>query len=239
MVPVRAVLVRPTSPANVGAAARVVRNTGLEGLDLVAPGDWRTLECWRTAWRAQDVLEQARVFDTVEEAVAEASYVAALSGRKPGGAPALEVREMAGEVAALGPEDRVALVFGPETSGLTDEELLACGRRSFIPSHPTQPSLNLSHAVMVAAYEVYRASRRPPAQPRRATAAEKESLLTAWRTALEAIEALPLTNPDGAFAAWRALLLRTDLTPREVGLFEHIARKMVQHAARAAAPRGR
>lgn len=238
MTPVRVVLVRPTSPANVGAAARVVRNTGLEGLDLVRPGDWRTLECWRTAWRAQEVLEQARVFDTVEAAVAGASYVAGLSGRKPGGAPALEVREMAGEVAALGSQDRVALVFGPETSGLTDAELLACGRRAFIPSHPRQPSLNLSHAAMVAAYEVYRASRRPPEKPRRATSAEKEGLLTAWRAALEAMEALPLANPDGAFSAWRALLQRADLTPREVGLFEHVARKMVQHGARAAAPRG-
>jgi TrmH family RNA methyltransferase len=233
------VLVRPQSPANIGAAARVVRNTGLEGLDLVAPGDWRTLECWRTAWRAQDVLEEARVFQTVTEAVAGATYVAGLSGRKPGGAPALEVREMAREVAALGPEDRVALVFGPETSGLTDGELLACGRRAFIPSHPDQPSLNLSHAVMLAAYEVYRAARRPPAQPRRATTAEKEALLALWREGLEAIEALPPANAAGAFEAWRALVLRADLTPREVGLFEHVARKMVRHGTRAGAARGR
>jgi TrmH family RNA methyltransferase len=233
------VLVRPTSPANIGATARVVRNTGLEGLDLVQPGDWRTLECWRTAWRAHDVLEEARVFDTVAAAVASATYVAGLSGRRPGGVPALEVRDMAGEVASLGREDRVALVFGPESSGLTDEDLVACGRHTFIPSHPDQPSLNLSHAVMVAAYEVYRASRRPPAQPRRATAAEKEALVAAWRTGLEAIEALPLTNADAAFAAWRVLLQRADLTPREVGLFEHVARKMAQHGARVMATRGR
>jgi len=57
------VLVRPEVPANVGAAARTIRNTGLEGLSLVAPGDWRTVECWRTAWGAHDVLEQAHVFD--------------------------------------------------------------------------------------------------------------------------------------------------------------------------------
>ncbi|HVR70588.1 MAG TPA: TrmH family RNA methyltransferase [Vicinamibacteria bacterium] len=239
MVAVRVVLVRPTAPANIGAAARVVRNTGLAGLDLVAPGDWRTLECWRTAWRAQDVLEQARVFDSVPAAIADATYVAGLSGRKPGGAPALEVRDMAGEVAALGPSDRVALVFGPETSGLTDAELMACGRRAFIPSHPRQPSLNLSHAVMVAGYEVYRAGRRPPAPSRRATAAEKEALLALWRAGLLAIEALPPKNPEGAFAAWRALVQRADLTPREVGLFEHVARKMVLHGAGVAAVRGR
>jgi tRNA/rRNA methyltransferase len=236
---VRAVLVRPASPGNVGAAARVVRNTGLEGLDLVAPGDWRTLECWRTAWRAHEVLEQARVFDTVSAAVAGATWVAALSGRKPGGAPALEVREMAAEVAALADDDRVALVFGPESSGLADEELSACGRRAFIPSHPAQPSLNLSHAVMIAAYEIYRAARRPPARLRRASSAEKDSMLALWRRGLEAVSALPPHRPEGAFAQWRELLQRADLTPREVRLFEHVARKMADRPGAAKVRRAR
>jgi tRNA/rRNA methyltransferase len=231
---VRVVLVRPGSPANVGAAARAVRNTGLAGLDLVAPGDWRTLECWRTAWRAHEVLEEARVFDELPAALADATYVAGLSGRAPAGVPALEVREMAEEVASLGAGDRAALVFGPETTGLSDDELLACGRRAFIPSHPDQPSLNLSHAVIVAAYEVYRAGRRSPAQPRRATVAEKEAMLRLWRDGLETIEALPPKNADAAFDVWRALVQRADLTPREVRLFEHVARKMGTRAAAAA-----
>ena len=238
MTPVRAVLVRPGSPENVGAAARVVRNTGLEGLDLVAPGDWRTLECWRTAWRAHEVLEQARVFEGVAEAVADATYVVALSGRPPGGTPAFEVRDTAREISALGPDDRVALVFGPESSGLADDELSACGRRAFIPSHPDQPSLNLSHAVMVAAYEVYRARRHTPAQPRRATAAEKDALLRLWREGLEAIEALPPKNEDSAFEVWQTLIRRADLTPREARLFEHVARKMVAARAATATTRG-
>ena len=225
-------LVRPASPGNVGAAARAARNTGLEGLDLVAPGDWRTLECWRTAWRAHDVLEAARVFDTVHAAVADATWVVGLSGRKPGGAPAVEIREMAAEIAGLAEDDRVALVFGPESTGLTDEELAACGRRAFIPSHPAQPSLNLSHAVMVTGYEVYRAGRKAPAHPRRASTAEKEAMLTLWRGGLEAIQALPPRRPEGAFARWREVLQRADLTPREVRLFAHVARKMAQQADR-------
>lgn len=241
MTAVRVVLVRPTSPANIGSAARVVRNTGLEGLDLVAPEDWRTVECWRTAWRAHDVLEQARVFDTVPAAVADATYVAGLSGRRSRGAPALEVREVAREVAALGPEDRVALVFGPESSGLSEDELGACGQRAFVPSHPDQPSLNLSHAVMVTAYEIYRAARRPPAQSRRATAGEKEAALALLRKGLETIDALPPTHEENAFAQWRSLVLRADLTPREVRLLEHLARKMAQSRQRAtpAETRGR
>ena len=162
MARVEVVLVRPESPTNVGAAARAVRNAGLDGLVIVEPGDWRTVECWRTAWGAHDVLEQARVAPDLVSAVAGAGYVAALSGRRPAGAPVLDVRAMAAEVAALGSGDVAALVFGPETVGLSDAEVAGCGRRVLIPADAAQPSLNLSHAVMVAAYEVFRARRSAP-----------------------------------------------------------------------------
>ena len=70
------------------------------------------------------------------------------------------VREAAAEVAGRATET-TCLVFGPESSGLTQDELAACGHRVLIPAHPDQPSLNLSHAVMIAAYEVFRAGTRP------------------------------------------------------------------------------
>ena len=226
MARVEVVLVRPESPANVGAAARVVRNTGLHGLVLVDPGDWRTVECWRTAWGAHDVLEQARVVPDLASAVAGAGYVAALSGRRPAEAALLDVREMADEVAALGAEEAAALVFGPETGGLSDAELARCGRCVLIPADAAQPSLNLSHAVMVAGYEVFRARRPPPPAPRLSTHAEKDAMLALLREGLRAIEALPAVNAEGAFEQWRALFLRADLTPKEVRLLEHMARKM-------------
>lgn len=226
MARVRVVLVRPESPANVGAAARAVRNTGLHGLVLVAPGDWRTVECWRTAWGAHDVLEQARVAPDLASAVAEEGYVAALSGRRPAGAPLLDVRDMAREVAELAADETVALVFGPETTGLTDDEVAVCGRRVLIPTDPAQPSLNLSHAVVVAGYEVFRARHPPAAAPRRSTRGEKESMLALLREGLRAIDALPAMNTDGYFQEWRALFQRADLTPKEVRLLEHMARKM-------------
>jgi len=206
--------------------ARVIRNTGLQGLDLVTPGDWRTVECWRSAWGAQDVLETARVFDNVAAAVAEATFVAGLSGRREQGVPVTDVRELAAEVAGLSDEDRVAVVFGPEASGLAVEELSRCGRRVRIPSHADQPSLNLSHAVMVTAYELFRAGRRPVSGTRRATQSEKERMLGLLREGLLARRALPDVNTDGYFLEWRALFERADLTPKEVRLLEHMARKM-------------
>jgi TrmH family RNA methyltransferase len=225
---VRVVLVRPEAPANVGASARIVRNTGLAGLDLVDPGDWRTVECWRTAWGAHELLEEARVFGDLAAAVGSAGYVLGFTGRREKGVPVKDVREAAAEVAALAPDDEAALVFGPETSGLTQEEMALCGRRAFIPSHPDQPSLNLSHAVMVAAYEVFRAQGRLPSGPRRATHAEKESLLGLLRDGLHALQALPRVDAESYFREWRALVQRADLTPRELRLLEHMARKMAR-----------
>jgi tRNA/rRNA methyltransferase len=229
---VRVVLVRPETSANVGACARVVRNTGASGLDLVSPGDWRTVECWRTAWGAHEVLEEARVFDDLTAALGGVSIAVALTGRRPSGPPVADVREAASEIGSLGREETAALVFGPETTGLTNDEIARCGRCATIPSHPAQPSFNLSHAVAIAAYEVLRASRRPEGDAgARATHDQKERLLELLRAGLLAIEALPRTNTEGYFADWRALVQRTDLTAKELKLLEHAARKMRQAGA--------
>ncbi len=227
---VRVVLVRPETPANVGAAARAMRNTGLGPLSLVAPGDWRTVDCWRTAWGAHEILEEASVFPDLAAALAGAGYVAGLSGRRRDGAPSLDVRDMAAELAGLDDAAEAALVFGPEDVGLGHDELALCGRRVRIPSHPEQPSLNLSHAVMVAGYEVFRAARREPPGPRLATHDEKESMLLLLRSGLRATGTLPEANEDGYFREWRALFQRAALTPREVNLLEHMARKMARRA---------
>ena len=227
MARVRFVLVRPETSANVGACARVARNTGAAGLDLVAPGDWRTVDCWRTAWGAHELLEEARVFGDLGSALAGATMSVALTGRRPDGPPVADVRDAAAEIAGLGRDDTAALVFGPETTGLTNGEIALCGRRATIPAHPAQPSFNLSHAVAIAAYEVFRASRRGATQPvSRATHDQKEGLLALLREGLLAIEALPRVSTDGYFADWRALVQRADLTLKELKLLEHAARKM-------------
>jgi len=223
--PVQVVLVRPQSPANVGAVARVVRNTGLDGLRLVAPGDWRTVECWRTAWGSHEVLEQARVFDDLPSAVADAQVALAFSGKRETSAAWLDVREAAAAIAGRA-EETACLVFGPEDCGLTQDELAGCGHRVLIPAHHDQPSLNLSHAVMVAAYEVFRARTPPAPGPRRATLEEKAAMLERLGDGLVAIGALSETNTDDHLQQWRALFARADLTPQEVRLLEHLGRKM-------------
>jgi tRNA/rRNA methyltransferase len=227
MARVRVVLVRPESPANVGASARVVRNTGAVGLDLIAPGDWRTVECWRTAWGAQDILESARVFPDLGPALEGTVLAVALSGRRGAGSDSADIRDAAQEIASLARDETAALVFGTETSGLTNDELALCSRRACIPAFPAQPSFNLSHAVAIAAYEAHRALHRGSREgPRRATHEEKERLLELLRDGLLAIGALPRVNTDGRFRDWRTLVHRTDITPRELTLLEHMARRM-------------
>ncbi len=243
MARVRVVLNRPESASNVGAVARVISNMGLEGLDLVQPCDFRTVEAWRMAWRSEDILEQVRVFDNLESARANAVYVAGFAGREGRRVEPITPREMALEIAALDEDAEAAIVFGCESRGLTEEELSLCHRRVRIPSHPRQPSLNLSQAVLVAAYEIFLASSKEPASkgPGRATAAEADLALRAFREALLEIEFLPADNPEARFVEWRELFGRAGLSSRETRVLLALARRIqnvgrILKRARAASP---
>ncbi len=227
MARVSVVLNRPESASNVGAVARVITNTGLAGLDLVEPCDFRTVEAWRMAWRSEDVLEQVRVFESLESARAGAVYVAGFAGREGKKVEPITPRQMAAEIAALDANAEAAIVFGCESRGLTEEELGLCQRRVRIPSHPSQPSLNLAQAVMVAAYEIYVASGEPLEKaPERATAGEADLALGAFREALLEIGFLPVDHPESRFVEWRELFGRAGLTPRETRLLLALARRI-------------
>jgi tRNA/rRNA methyltransferase len=220
-------LVRPEHPANIGAAARAAANMGLSGLDLVAPGDWRTVDAWRMAWGAQEMLERARVLPRLEEALRGSSYTAALSGRSPAYGKAITVKEMARELSALPEDARAAVVFGPESKGLPERDLLLCQRRVRIPASQDRPSLNLAQAVMVTAYEIFMAESLEGIRPlERASAEDAGRALDAFREALLAIGFLPKENPEARFVEWRELFGRAGVSPREVKLILALARRI-------------
>jgi len=240
MARVRVVLNRPESASNVGAVARVISNTGLAGLDLVQPCDFRTVEAWRMAWRSEDVLEQVRVFESLEEARANAVYIAGFAGREGKRVEPITPQQMASEIASLGENAEAAIVFGCESRGLTEEELGVCQRRVRIPSHPSQPSLNLAQAVMVAAYEIFVASGEPrPKVPERATAGEADLALGAFREALLEIGFLPPDHPEARFVEWRELFGRAGLTARETRVLLALARRIQNVGKIAKADRAR
>ncbi len=224
---VEIVLVRPARPANVGAAARAMKNMGLGVLKLVGPpGALPGPEARRLAHGAEDVFDAATVWEDLGAAVAPSTLVVGTSGRPAPGA--WTPRQMAQEAAALAGGRRMSLIFGPEATGLTREELALCHRRVHIPTDRAQPSLNLAQAVLLMAYEIRLSATGPDGEggAARASAGEQERALDELRDALLGIGYLNPDNPEGILAEIRVLLARAGPTPREVSLLRGLARQI-------------
>jgi len=203
------VLVRPENTANIGSVARVMKNTGLSDLRLVDPSDWRTIETWRTAWSSQEILENAKVFQTLDEALRGSTMALALSGRDDE-VVVHDVREGVRQLGTAPEGAGTCLVFGPEQSGLTFEEMALCGRRATIPSHPAQPSYNLSHAVGITAYECFRLE--PAPRPGHLiTYDERQKLAEEMEIGLRAVGALRKEKPRYS-RMFRGFLTSLDLS---------------------------
>ena len=152
---IRVVLSRTSHPGNIGAAARAMKTMGLADLALVAPRHFPDPDATAMAAGAADLLASAQVFGTLEGALADCALAVGFSARERelSHAP-LTLRDAAPELIDATGEGKVALVFGNETSGLSNEELARCQRFVVIPSNPAYGSLNLAAAVQVACYEL-------------------------------------------------------------------------------------
>ena len=159
---VRVVLVRPSHPGNIGAAARAMRAMGLARLYLVAPERFPHPEATALAANASAVLDEAVICPSLDAAIAETALQVAFTARSRAlSHAALPVRAAAAVVvrtALAVPAQGVALVFGNETYGLSNEEVMRCNRAAFIPTDPESSSLNLAAAVQIAAYELWLAA---------------------------------------------------------------------------------
>ena len=147
------VLVRPQLGQNIGKAARAMLNFSLTELRLVAPRDgWPNPDAGPAASGADIVLEQAKVFDTAEEAIADCSTVFASTVRRRDLVmPVVGPQEMAGRITSS--DGRSAILFGPERSGLETEEVALANAIVTVPINPGFASLNLAQAVILLAYE--------------------------------------------------------------------------------------
>jgi len=152
---VRIVLVATTHPGNIGATARAMKNMGLGQLVLVKPKVWPALEALSMAGSALDLIDNTRVVETLQEAIADCHTVIGTSARlRNMPVPLLDPQACAETVVAQMPTQRIALVFGREASGLSNEELHLCHYHVHIPVSDEYPSLNLAAAVMVLCYEL-------------------------------------------------------------------------------------
>jgi TrmH family RNA methyltransferase len=150
------VLVEPKEPGNVGASARAIKNMGFRNLCVVNPPAGITAEGRWFARNAHDVLDSAAAYSSVAEAIRDRSIVAGTTrrrGKKRG--VIMPAREGAEKLFRLAGANKVAILFGREARGLFNEEVEECGFMLSIPSSKMQPSLNLSHAVLIVAYELF------------------------------------------------------------------------------------
>lgn len=147
------ILVRPQLGQNIGKAARAMLNFGLTELRLVAPRDgWPNPDAGPAASGADIVLEQARVFDSVSDAIADCGLVFASTVRRRDLVmPVVGPERMAQEIHAT--TGRAAILFGPERSGLESEDVALAGKIVTVPINPKFGSLNLAQAVILLAYE--------------------------------------------------------------------------------------
>ena len=152
---VRVVLVGTTHPGNIGATARAMKNMGIVNLALVKPKDFPSNEAIYRSKAAKDVLQSAQIYENLENAVSDCELVIGTSARgRTVPWPVLSPKEAADRVAVHSENNKVAIVFGREDRGLTNQELGLCNLHVHIPADPEYSSLNLSQAVQILVYEI-------------------------------------------------------------------------------------
>ena len=217
------VLSRPSHPGNIGAAARAMKTMGFSDMMLVAPRHVPDPDATAMAAGAADLLEGARIYTTLDAALADRVLVVGFSARgRDLSHETLTLREAAPaivEAAARGP---VALVFGNETSGLSNDELSRCQRLVSVPANPGYSSLNLAAAVQVACYELATCAGRLEAPTAKAgepaTREDVEGLFAQLESTAVASGFLDLANPGRFMERMRRLFARGGLEREEVKL---------------------
>lgn len=156
---IRTVLVRTHHPGNIGSAARAMKTMGLTDLALVNPVEYPSDESIKMAVSASDIVEKAMLFESLFDAVKDCTVVVASTARSRGyDLPELSPEQMAEILCASSKTSKVALVFGPERMGLSNDDLQFARYRVTIPTNPDYSSLNLAAAVQTLSYEIFKQS---------------------------------------------------------------------------------
>jgi TrmH family RNA methyltransferase len=225
---IRIVLVGTTHPGNIGAVARAMKNMGILDLALVSPARFPHNEATARASGAVDVLKNAIVVDSLDEALEDCVYVVGASARSRAiNWPTLEPRECASKLLEESQAGPVAAVFGPEKYGLTNEHLDLCDALLTIPTNPDFSSLNLGMAVQVLTYELRAAGidRTPSvyeADAPLATSGEMEYFYTHLENVLTDLEFLNPANPRHLMRRLRRLFIRARPDQNELNILRGI-----------------
>ncbi len=234
-------LVETSHPGNVGSAARALKTMGFSDLRLINPkikGIAQQSEAIALASGAADLLDGAQELESLEAAVQGCSLVLGLSSRdREFGPPTLDWKSARTLIAqTLKNNNPVAIVFGPERTGLENHHLSLCTHRVWLDANPDYPSLNLAQALMVCAFtlrETLQGSMDIGLEPSKdrdqdfADPAAIAAMLDHWREGLEAIGYLDPANPKKLMPRLQALFARSRLRKEEIDLLRGIAKQMV------------
>lgn len=232
------VLHQPQDVVNIASVVRAMKNFALRDLRLVAPQEYDTRRIQGIAHGSGDFLKRVRVFDVLDEALADRTYVVAMTARQRSVKRNMQrPREAAAELLEASRDGAGALVLGREDKGLTNEELDRCHRTVTIPTSPDYAALNLAQAFTVMAYELFITHENPDfKKPRReappASQQQLESLFSRAYDALEAIEFFKTRNTSSIMRTVREVAHRTPLDVREVSLLRAMCIEVIRYLER-------
>ncbi len=234
------VLVEPQDIVNIASAVRIAKNFRIPWLRLVKPAIFDPYRIEGIAHSTADVVERVRIFDTLDDALADCVYAVALTARERSAKRVLlRPRPAAALLTERSEEGPVACVFGREDKGLTNDELDRCNALASIATNPEHRSLNLAQAVAIMGYESWNARegidrpRKPPR--RRAAAARGEDLARLfhdWHRALWSIDFFKTRNAENVMRGLREVFYRSDLDGREARLLRAMALETVHFLTR-------
>lgn len=226
---IRIVMVSPLYGGNIGSVCRAMANMGMSELALAAPGKVDMDEARMMACGGDSVLAAMRSFPSLKDAVADCGLVVGSSARQGlYRCHALSPREMAPRILETALKTRVALVFGREDRGLTNEELATCNTIIRIPTADECKSLNVAQAVVICCYELFVASGCyvPPQEPSEEAPSEvKERMFDMWRASLLKIGFMNEDKSEHMMLGLRRVFSRGTLTRNDVKILMGIARQ--------------
>lgn len=222
------VMVGTTHPGNIGAAARAMQNMCFKNLVLVDPQCPVGEIAYARSSGAHDILDRRKTVNSLQEAIADCSLVAGLTARHRSLPwPEMNPQQISQEITSKGAGIRVALVFGREHSGLSNDELMLCNYMVSIPTNPEFSSLNVASAIQVMCYEIYQTlsnnqiismeEGEPPA-----TAQDIEGYMSHLKQVLETTEFLDPENPGLLMQRLRRIYQRVNLSKSEVNILRGI-----------------
>jgi TrmH family RNA methyltransferase len=224
------VLDEPQDLVNIAGVVRAMKNMGLRELRLVRPAEFDPWRITGIAHRSEDLVEGARTFDRLDEALEDCVHVVGTTARaRTAQRNYARPRDLAPEIVARAREGPVALLFGREDRGLSNEALDLCHAVAIVPTDPDYSSLNLAQAFLILAYELFLAAEgdheplpRGKRYTRPANRGELELMFKALYQGLDAMDFFRARNPETVMRTLRTLLARAEPDAQEAGLMKAV-----------------